>query len=72
MKRLRMFLSLFFIANSCSVINDLKAFISVLRKDTFSSNQATLSSSKKISFSDICFSTILTPEDVLQLNGDDL
>ena len=64
--------TVFFIINSCSIINDIKAVISVLTTDTFSSNEAILSSSNKSSFSDICFSMILTSEDVLQLNGDDL
>ena len=73
MKQLRMFLShFFFITNSYTIINDLKAVISVLSTDTFSSNEDILSSCNKISFSDICFSMILTSESVLQLNGDDL
>ena len=44
----------------------------MLSTDTFSSNEVILSSSNEISFSDSCFSMILTSEDVLQLNGDDL
>ena len=64
--------AVFFITNSCSIINDLKAVISVLSTDTFSSNEAVLWSSNKISFSDICFSIILTSKDVLQLIEDDL
>ena len=64
--------AVFFITNSCSIINHLKAVISVLSTNTFSSNEVILSSSNEISFSDICFSMILTSEDVLQLNGDDI
>ena len=56
--------AVFFITNSCLIINDLKAVISVSSTDTFSSNE--------VSFSDICVSMILTSEDVLQLNVDDL
>ena len=61
-----------FINNSCSIISDLKAVIYVLSTDAFSFNEVVLSFSNKISFSDICFSIILTSEDVLQLNGDNL
>ena len=49
-----------------------KLLFFVLSTDTFSSNEVILSSSNEISFSDICFSMILTSEDVLQLNGDDI
>ena len=44
----------------------------MLSTDTFSSNEVILSSSNEISFSDIFVSMILTSEDVLQLNVDDL
>ena len=44
----------------------------LLSTDTFSFNEVILSSSNEISFSDICFPIILTSEDVLQLNVDDL
>ena len=64
--------AVFFITNSCLIINDLKAVISVSSTDTFSSNEVISSSSNEISFSDICVSMILTSEDVLQLNVDDL
>ena len=51
---------------------DLISRISVLSTDTFSFNEVILSSSNQIPFLDICFSIILTSEDVLQLNGDNL
>ena len=64
--------AVFFITNSCSIINDLKAVISVLRTNTSSLFYIILSFSDEISFSHICFSMILKSEDVLQLNRDDL
>ena len=72
MNRLKMFLSLFSITNSCSITNDLKAVISLLSTDTFSSNEGILSSSNIIAFSGICFSMVLTSEDVSQFNGENL
>ena len=41
-------------------------------RDAFSSNETILPSSNIIALSDICFPMILTSEDVLQFNGDDL
>ena len=72
MNRLKMFLSLFSITNSCSITNDLKAVISLLSTDTFSSNEGILPSSNIIAFSGICFSMALTSEDVSQFNGENL
>ena len=73
MNRLMMFLSLFFfVTNSCSIINNLKAVNSVLNTDTFSSNEAILPSSNMFAFSGICFNLILTTEGVSQVNGGDL
>ena len=69
--RLMMFfwLLFFFTADSCSIINDLKAIISVLSTDTFSSNESILSSINMFAFSDVCFSITLTTKNVLQFNG---
>ena len=42
----------------------------MLSTDTFSSNKAILSSNNMFAFCNICFSMMLTTEDVLHFNGD--